>query len=389
MLTVGETRPVRSVSCPVEGGTELHRVVKSWVAAAAVVSLVGCGGVQADDRAQAETSALEPIGQPGVDRSPFDATYGSATSAGSDLVVIEAASATGRRATALRQTDGTWWALPDLPFEGYIQLASANDRAVAGGIGCTNGDCSEGELVFAMLSEDQTEWVQLEVPDVELSPTETEMTTTPGLGEFADFGVGDGYRVDDAGVVSRLDGELQYLPGTELGTNGKSNEVGCSFGDSYFSMQTAYPNPERIVLGDHPGLVGDIYVQELDDSAGPESLGPVLPGAPVAGAVLCEPGAVTVHGPDTAATFDIDSRTWTTGPSNLLGLTLGTSPISGRYVTASDGTVFEQSSRENRIIRHLGGGMWEDTGAAGHVFATDDAVLVIGADRSVTVVDPT
>jgi hypothetical protein len=333
-------------------------------------------------------AALEQIGQQGVDRSPFDATYGSATSAGSDLVVIETESATGRRATALRREDGTWWKLPDLPFEGYIQLASANDRAVAGGIGCANADCSEGELVFAMLSDDHTEWVQLEAPDVELSPTETEMTTTPGLGEFADFGVGDGYRVDERGEVTAPTGNLQYLPGTEVGSNGKFTETGCFFGDRYFSMQTAYPNPDRIVLGDHPAAVGDIYVQQLGDSAKPESLGPVPPGALVAGPTLCTPDSVTVHGPDTAATFDVESRTWTTGPSNRADLILGSSPISGRYVTAADGTVFEQAGSGGHIIRHVGAGMWEDTGAQGHVFATDDTVLVIGDDRTITVVQP-
>lgn len=356
-------------------------------AAAAVVLLVGCGGDDGQASRPDEPVALQPIGQPGVDRSPFDATYGSATSAGSDLVVIETASVSGRRATALRRADGTWWRLPDLPFEGYIQLASANDRAVAGGIGCANAQCTQGALVFAMLSEDHTEWVRLDAPDVELSPTETEMTTRPGLGEFADFWVGDGYRVDDRGEVTERAGNPRVLSGTTLGSNGKLNEVGCAMGDRYFSMQTAYPNPDRVVLGDRLGLVGNIYVQPLDGSADPESLGPVPAGALVAGSVLCAPGKVTVHGPGTAATFDVDSRTWTTGPSNLTALTLGTGPISGRYVTAADGTVFEQSSNGGRIIRHLGGGMWEETGAQGHVFATDAAVLVIGDDRSVTLLD--
>jgi hypothetical protein len=329
---------------------------------------------------------LEPIGQAGVDRSPFDATYGSGTSAGSALVVIEDRPYSARRSTALRRADGSWWELPDLPFEGYIQLASANGRAVAGGIGCTNDACTEGRLVFAMLSDDHTEWIRLDAPEVELSPTETELTTTPGLGEFADFAVGDGYRVDERGKVIEHSGNPQYLPGTELGTDGKFNELGCSTGDRYFSIQTAYPNPEQILFGALQGLVGDIYVQRLGDPAEPESLDPVPPGVLVAGPTICTPDSVTVHGPDTAATFDVASRTWSIGPSNLLEQTLGISPISGRYVTAADSTVFGQSMPGDRIVRHVSGGEWEDTGATGHVFATDAAVVVIGDDRSVTVI---
>lgn len=102
----------------------MGRLAKGCAVAAAFLLFVGgCGEDAANRDDESESVRLERIDDPGVDRSPFEATYGSATAAGSDLVVIDAGSgAESRHRSALRREDGTWWTLPDLPFRGYIQV---------------------------------------------------------------------------------------------------------------------------------------------------------------------------------------------------------------------------------------------------------------------------
>ena len=364
----------------------MGRLAKGCAVTAAFLLLVGgCGEDAANRDDESESVRLERIDDPGVDRSPFEATYGAATAAGSDLVVIDAGSgATSRHRSALRREDGTWWTLPDLPFRGYIQLASANDRAVAGGVACTDSGCSQGELAFAMLSDDYTEWVRLDAPPVEFLPSETELTTGPGLGEFAEFVIGTGYKVNERGDVSDRVWNPKRLPGTVTGEDGVVNEVGCSVNETYYSVQIAFPDPANVGFGTVGELTGDIYAQPLDGSGEPESLGPVPHGAAGSFETLCAGGAVTVYGPGSAASFDIASSTWTIGPSNLQELTFWVSPISGRFASGSDGTVYVRADPGGEVIRQVEGAMWESTGAKGHVFPTTEAIVIIGDDRSVT-----
>lgn len=378
-------RLYRLEEAPQKGDGRVGRLAKRWAVAAAFLFLAGgCGNDSAIQDDESEPVALERIGDPGVDRSPFEATYGSATAAGSDLVVIDAGSGANRHRTALRREDGTWWQLPDLPFTGYIQLASANDRAVAGGVACTDSGCDRGELAFAMLSDDYTEWIRLDAPPVEFLPTETELTTGPGLSEFAGFVIGTGYKVNQRGDVSEWVWNPKHLPGTVTGGDGVVNEVGCSDNETYYSVRTAFPNPANVGFGTVGNLTGDIYSQPLDGSGEPEPLAPAPDSAAVSFETLCTGGAVTVYGPGSAASFDIESGAWTTGPSNLQELTSWVSPISGRFATGSDGTAYLRADPGGDVIRQVDRGMWETTGAKGHVFPTSEEIVIIGDDRSIT-----
>lgn len=235
-----------------------------------------------------------------------------------------------------------------------------------------------------MLSDDYTEWVRLDAPPVEFLPSETELTTGPGLGEFAEFVIGTGYKVNERGDVSDRVWNPKRLPGTVTGEDGVVNEVGCSVNETYYSVQIAFPDPANVGFGTVGELTGDIYAQPLDGSGEPESLGPVPHGAAGSFETLCAGGAVTVYGPGSAASFDIASSTWTIGPSNLQELTFWVSPISGRFASGSDGTVYVRADPGGEVIRQVEGAMWESTGAKGHVFPTTEAIVIIGDDRSVT-----
>lgn len=362
----------------------MRRILATLVVAVLALGALGCGDSDSGTAVDRAPVPLEPIGEAGVDRSPYPATYGSATGAGADLVVIEnGPGVQERRATALRRPDGSWWRLPDLPFGGYVQLASAGDRAIAGGIACTDSGCTKGELAFAMLSDDRTEWTRLDAPGVELSPTETELTTGPGLSEFADFAVGSGYRVDAEGEVSDRIGEPRRLPGATMFSDTGPREAGCAVGDTYISMLAAFPDPDNVVFTSQRVLIGDVYSQPLDGSARPTSLGPVPADTVLSFGVVCAGGVVSVQGPGTAAHFDIATRSWRTTPSNLPELTSWVSPISGRLATAADGSVAIRADPSGSVVRRRADYIWDDTGIRGHVFATSDTILVIGDDRSI------
>lgn len=366
----------------------MRRVVVTLVITVLACGVLGCGDSESGRTVDSAPVELEPIGEAGVDQSPYPATYGSATGSGSDLVVIESGPGVlKRRATALRRPDGSWWQLPDLPFAGYVQLASAGDRAVAGGIACTDSGCTEGELAFAMLSEDRSEWIRLEAPDVALSPTETELTTGPGLSEFADFAVGSGYRVDAEGEVSERVAAPRPLPGATMFSETGPAEVGCAVGDTYISMLAAFPDPENVSFTSQRVLIGDVYSQPLDGSEQPTSLGPVPADTVLSFGAVCASGVLSVQGPDSAAHFDVADRSWRTTPSNLPELTFWVSPISGRLATAADGSVAIRADPSGNVVRRRTDLTWDDTGIKGHVFATSDTILVIGDDLSITSLD--
>jgi hypothetical protein len=283
----------------------------------------------------------------------------------------------------LRRDDGTWWKLPPVPFEGYAQLATAGDRAVVGGIACTDSGCSEGELAFAMLAEDRSGWVRLDAPDVELSPSETEMTSSPGPSPFAEFAIGaEHYSIDERGEVdawSRV--PTEGPPG--------SAEYGCFVGDTYLSVHLNLGVPSETGEPTWPRIVGDVYVQQVGDSTAPLSVGPVPPG-PATPTYFCAAGALIIDDGVARASFDVASGSWESGPSNLaqVGGFVSISPITGRLATSPDGsTAFTESA--NGVLRQTTPGVWEPTGTFGRVFATGSSVLVIADDdQTVTQVWP-
>ena len=331
-----------------------------------------------DDAGAPSTTAapeeLTAIGEPGVDRSPFEVSYGTATGDSDDLVVI---SPDGK--AALRRDDGTWWELPPVPFRGYIQLATAGRRAVAGGIAAQGPLSDNGEIAFAMLSEDRKEWTRLDAPDVPASVSETEMTTSPGPSPLAQFSIGsDTYFVDDSGRVN------QWEP---IPTDGPANsaEYGCFVGDTYVSVHLEQPE-----LGTDPtgvyGLVGDVYLQPVDGSEEPTSVGPVPDGLGSAG-YLCAGGSVSFGlGAQQAVLSD---GTWSVVATNLGELSGGGfSPISGRLASSPDSSTAFLLAANRQIIRRLSDNMWEPSGAAGHVFSTGSQVIVIDGDLNAVPIWP-
>ena len=355
----------------------------------AVLGVVAAGCSDSGDLVESggsSTVQLTPIGDPGVDASPFPTGRGTATAAGTDLVVI---SSTWPPApvidAALRSEDGSWWELPSLPFTGFIHLATAGDRAVAGGVACTDSRCEEGELAFAMLSEDHTEWIRLKAPDIPMSVTETELTTSPGPTAFAEFAVGAStYSVSPKGEF--VGWTAQPIPGS----GGSSYEFGCSSGDTYASMNIQNIDVNDYVkLGYAQEMTGDVYVQPVGGSEQPVSVARVPPGTVSTFGYLCSGNDMLIEHNSTESVFHIDTRTWEITPSNFDSLpSIGVSPISGRLAISADGSTAFLTVCSGPVYRRSSPGQWEDTGAIGCVFATDSQVLVIGEDRIVTAVWP-
>ena len=355
----------------------------------AVLGVVAAGCSDSEDLVESGRSStvqLTPIGDLGVDASPFPTGRGTATAAGTDLVVI---SSTWPPApvieAALRSEDGSWWELPSLPFTGFIHLATAGDRAVAGGVACTDSRCEEGELAFAMLSEDHTEWIRLKAPDIPMSVTETELTTSPGPTAFAEFAVGAStYSVSQKGEF--VGWTAQPIPGS----GGSSYEFGCSSGDTYASMNIQNIDVNDYVkLGYAQEMTGDVYVQPVGGSEQPVSVARVPPGTVSTFGYLCSGNDMLIEHNSTESVFHIDTRTWEITPSNFDSLpSIGVSPISGRLAISADGSTAFLTVCSGPVYRRSSPGQWEDTGAIGCVFATDSQVLVIGEDQMVTAVWP-
>lgn len=325
-----------------------------------------------------------PTGDPGIDQAPFPVGRGAATPAGDDLVLISSIYDPNQIDAALRRKDGTWWQLPPVPLVGAIQLATAGDRAVAGGIACSDDQCTAGELAFAMLSDDHTKWTRLDVTEVPLSPSETELTTSPGPAELAQFQVGsETYSIDDSGDLV----EWTPQPVTSSEPESLQYELGCAAGEDYFSMAMALVDPTGSGAATQQQVTGDVYVQPVGGSEEPVSVGQVPPEVATSSGNICAGGLMTLETGDTQWSFDMAARSWSSAPSNLSEIGAFISPIGGRLATAPDAsTVFLQGP--NSVIRRTGTGLWEDTGVAGHVFATDSAVLVIDQDQDVTQVWP-
>lgn len=249
---------------------------------------------------------LSPLGEPGSDLSPFPVQYGTGTGDGDDLVVISPNYGPGPYRAALRRNDGTWWELPPVPFDGHVQLATAGDRAVAGGVACAGWRCGGGELAFAMLAEDRSGWVRLDAPDVELSPTETEITTSPGPSPFAEFAIGaERYSIDERGDVNA------WSPVPTEGPPG-SIERGCFVEDSYLSVHLDLGVPSGSGEPTAPRILGDVHVHQIGDSAPPESVGPV-PSGPVTPTYFCAGGELVIDDGVAQASFDAGNparRTW-------------------------------------------------------------------------------
>lgn len=362
----------------------------NWLVGLAVLGLaaVGCDEQDSGDAVAPGSSSmaeLAPIGDPGADASPFPIDRGTATAAGTDLVVISPGRPSAAIDAALRREDGSWWELPSLPFTGFIHLATAGDRAVAGGVACGDGGCQDGELAFAMLSEDHSEWVRLDAPDIALSVTETELTTSPGPAPFAEFAIGSSaYSVDPQG---EFDG---WRPRPIPGLAGGSSEFGCAAGDTYASMPLQILDPNQGArLGHAQEMTGDVHVQPVGGAEEPVAVGPIPPGTVSTYDFLCAGDDMVINHDGTETTFHIDTRTWESLPSNYDTLgSIWASPISGRLAIAPDGSTAFLTGGGGPVYRRNSPGQWDDTGAVGFVFATDSQVLVIGEDRTVTTVWP-
>lgn len=327
-----------------------------------------------------------------MDQSPFDASYGTAAGDGDDLVVLgqclapaseDCGSGWDRTEAALRRDDGTWWTLPAFPFDGYFQLATAGARAILGGIACVDGACEDfdGEVAFAMLTEDRSEWIRLDAPDVELPVVDTELTTGPGPAALASFSIGsEQYWGDEEGQV--VDWEPRPAPDPA-----GPHENGCVLGDTFVSYHWWDVASGDAAPSAEPEYVGEVYLQPLGGSEEPISAGMVPEG--VTGTVLCAGDHFTISDQIRQAALDIETEEWTVGPTNLAEVTGGfVSPISGRLARSPHGsTIFIQGAART-IFRRDGAGLWESTGLSGHVFSTASAVLVIGGDRTVTQVWP-
>lgn len=367
----------------------MGRSHRRWLVGLALVGLLAAGCTDTGDAVSTDrssTTELTPIGDPGVDRSPFPIGRGAATAAGNDLVVISTERPPASVIdAALRRADGSWWELPQLPFRGFIHLATAGDRAVAGGVACIDSRCGDGELAFAMLSEDHTEWIRLDAPDVELSVTETELTTSPGPSELAGFAVGaTTYSVDSNGEL--VEWEPQPIPADD----GGPYEFGCTSGDTYASMRLEIFDLNEIgTRGYVQEMTGNVYVQSVGGSEDPVPVAPVPPGTVSSYGYLCAGNNMIIGHDGTESVFHIDTRTWETVPSNFESLpSIGVSPISGRLAVASDRSTVFLTEGGGPVYRRTGPGQWDDTGASGHVFATDSDVLVIGDDQAVAKVWP-
>lgn len=367
-----------------------RRVVAVLVVLCAV-TLSGCGRteqVRADGGAPVELEALDTGGQ---DRSPHVISYGRATGDGDDLVVIDGwgDSCGDRRTTAaaLRRSDGSWWQLPPVPFRGYVQLASADGRAVAGGIACTedtgpDGMDGEGRLQFAILRRDRAGWDPVDAPDVDLSVSETEMTTTPGPAALAGFAIGgETYRVD-------RDGRLAAWVPSSVRVPAGSRQIDCVVGDQWVSVGLAFVGASESDPVGAPLYSGDVWVQRVGSDEAPRSLGSV-PAEVGPGAMVCVGGRVSFGDRGTQAVLELASGQWSTSPTNLAELTgRFVSPIGGRMAASPDGAAAFLQGSNSSIIRRIGSGAWESTGAVGHVFPTGSEVLVIADDGAVSSVWP-
>lgn len=365
----------------------MRSATRCWLGGLAAAALMASGCTDQDERVRVEPDAqveLSPFGNPGSTESPFPVDYGTGTGDGDDLIVISPNYGPGPYEAALRRNDGTWWRLPSVPFEGHAQLATAGDRAVVGGIACTDSGCNDGELTFAMLADDRSSWIRLDAPEVELSPSETEMTTSPGPSPFAEFSIGsDTYWIDERGEVGA------WSPVLTEGPPG-SVEHGCFVGDTYLSVHLELGVPNETGEPTWPRIVGDVHVQPVDVSTAPVSVGPVPP-VPATATYFCAGGGLIVDDGVAQASFDVASGRWESGPSNLaeVGGFVSISPITGRLATSPDGSTAFLVSSNAGVLRRTAPGVWEPTGTFGHVFATGASVIVIaGDDRNVTEVWP-
>ena len=361
---------------------------RRWLAGLAIVMLLAGGCA---DRGQAvdvdgdPTQELTRIGEPGVDRAPFPIDRGVATAAGDDLVVISGEwPPTERIDAALRRADATWWELPSLPFRGFIHLATAGDRAIAGGVACTDGGCDNGELAFAMLDEDHGGWTRLDAPPVDLRVTETELTSSFAPSDTAEFFVGSNlYSINEHGELA------DWRPRPIPGVGGSSYDFGCRVDDSYFSMIThSVDLNDAANRGYVQEMTGDVHVQPIGGSDPPVPVAPVLPGTVSAYHYLCAGNLMIIDHDGTESVFHTDTRMWERSPSNFHTLGLTMSPISGRVAVSPDrSTLFLANS--GPVVRRVGPGTWEDTGTVGSVFATDAQVLALDHEGTVTVLWPT
>ena len=365
---------------------------RRWRAALAIVVLLaaGCGDRGQDvavDTDERQPQMLTRVGETGLDRTPFPIEPGDANAAGDDLVVISGAWPPGNRIdAALRRADGSWWELPPLPFKGFIQLATAGDRVVAGGVACADGGCDDGELAFAMLDEDLSGWSRLDAPQLDLPVTETELTTSPGPTDFAEFSIGSNtYTVDEHGQL------VDWTPAPIPGVGGDAFEFACRVGDEYVSMLMVSGDlNEAARRGYVQEATGEVYVQPIGGSEAPTPVASVPPGTVTMYGYLCAGNQMVIDHDGTEAVFHTDNRTWERVPSNygaVVGHGVGMSPISGRLAVGPDGTAY--SAESGGVVRRVGPGAWEHTGSSGSVFATDAQVLAFDQKGTVTVLWPT
>ena len=320
-----------------------------------------------------------------VEEVPFPISRGAAAGDGDDLVVIESrgvGDGDDPLRAVLRRDDGTWVDLPDLPFSGFLQLATADGRAVVGGIACTDGSCEGGEVAFAMLDPHRQRWIRLDAPHDTLPVDETELTSSAGRGELAQFAVGA------TGYLVSSDGHVQRAPGYDA--DGRTR-TGCTVDDTEVTVDhSLVPPPEGVAALPALVLGQDVRLRPIDRKPPGTRVDPPPEGVGPAWQVLCVAGRFTILDDATEAVLDVDARTWTLGPSNLAAA--GGSGCcllyAGRVASAPDGeTAFVLTSQG--LLSRVGDGDWGpvDTGGrrVDQVFSTGSAVLAVendGMERS-------
>jgi hypothetical protein len=204
------------------------------------------------------------------------------------------------------------------------------------------------------------------------------MTTSPGPSALA------GFAIDDKTYWVNRDGKLEsWTPRSGPLPDG-AQQIDCVAGDQWVSVGAS--ESDRTGKAEY---TGGVWVQRIGRDEAPQPLGAV-PSEIHPGAMVCAAGRVSFGDQGTEGVLNLESGSWSTSPTNLAELTGGfISPISGRMAGATDrAAVFVQGSN-SAIIRRIGDGAWEPTGASGHVFPTGAEVLVVADDGTVTAVWPT
>jgi len=362
------------------GSHVIHGLAGRWrgstlAATCAVIAVVSACGSAFSGHSGPSTSVPSGV----VESLPFTVARGTLTADGDDLVAIEGRLSAGPPLrAAIRRDGGTWTDLPDLPFAGFLQLATADGRAVAGGIACTDRRCRGGELAFAMLDAQRERWIRLDAPKVALPVSETELTSAPGPAEFASFAVGGSQ------YLVSSEGRVQLAPGQRA--DGRTR-TGCTVGGTEVSIDyDVVPPPDGVAALPSLVLGSDVRLRSIELVRPGELVSPPPAGVGPHWRILCAAGRFTIYDDSAEAVLDLATRTWSISPSNFIAAGgdawPGTS-IAGSGASARDGdTAFVMAT--GRVLSRVGDGDWSliETNEieVDQVFATDVAAFAVGAD---------